>query len=389
MSPVRLLSPEDLDEALSELAGADLLYVDTEFHAERRYLPRLYLVQVHVVGGHTWIVDTKPQGALAPLRDALLARPWVVHGGSQDMRLLYAALGGLPPVILDTQIGAGLLESWFPAPLKDLCDRWLGLHLPKAATLSDWSRRPLTPDQLRYAGDDVALLPRLWGRLEEDLRASGRLPLAEAACAQAREQILSPPPADLSWRHIPGTTVLSRHQAAVAQELAAWREESARKLNQPARSILSDGLLTDLARHQPLTHDALLVNRRMPKRVVARHGDELLDRIARSRRRPEWAWPHPVRPGTVESRRLALLRALAEAAGHQHSWGPRLVLPELLLRDISVLTPLDRARTGELLGAWRDELAGSLVVGVLEGDLVLRHTTDVEIAPRDRTSPPV
>ena len=45
-----------------------------------------------------------------------------------------------------------------------VCERELGIVLDKASQTSNWSRRPLDADQLRYAALDAEVLLALHGR---------------------------------------------------------------------------------------------------------------------------------------------------------------------------------------------------------------------------------
>lgn len=353
-----------------QLRGAQRIALDTEFHAERRYLPRLYLVQIHIEGGDTWLVDPLHEHALPSLAEALLATTWVVHGGSQDLRLLLPVLGGLPRRVLDTQLGAALVRPRHPASYAWLQQELAGVELPKRATLSDWSHRPLSAEQIRYAAEDVDLLLPLWDRIQDRLRALDRLELAEAACQEALQQVLDPPADDLAWRDIHAVTFLKPRQAAVAQELAAWRIERARTQNQPIRSVLPDGLLAELSRTQPITVGELRTNRRISRSLVKKAGEELVERVARARRRPEWAWPQVIAANSPEARATRWLCLLVEALGHQRDFGSNLVLPVRLAEDV-ILLPAERRDELEQLLGWRHSLVGEEVRAALQGQISL------------------
>ena len=160
--PICLARPKDYPAAMREIARAEWVGLDTEFHAERRWLPRLFLLQVQVPGGTTWLFDPLEDGGIRPLGDLLCERPWVVHAGHQDMRILHAWFGRLPEVVLDTQIASGLLGLHYPQGFSSLVHERLGREVEKREQLSDWSRRPLDQKQIDYAAADVVLLEPLW-----------------------------------------------------------------------------------------------------------------------------------------------------------------------------------------------------------------------------------
>jgi ribonuclease D len=367
---VRLATVADVPDVLASLEGARRVAIDTEFHAERRFLPELYLVQLHVDGGPTWIVDPLRDDVLTRIGPALLAVPWVVHSGEQDLRVLFGALGSLPEVVLDTQIAAGLVSAHFPAPYAGLVQTWLGRSLDKGETLSDWSRRPLAPAQLSYAALDVELLLALWDRLEERLVEAGRRDVALAACAEARRIAFDPPDDADAYREIQAAAALQPNHLRVLQELATWRLERARATNQPVRAVLSDGALVDLSRRQPLSATALLANRRMP-RALAKDAEELVVRIARAAQRPDWAIPPLVRRRTPEWRAVAWLQLWADAVGEARRFASTLALPRPLAESLVQRPPADREEVRSRLG-WRDPLCGPGMLEALSGGTALR-----------------
>ena len=284
--------------------------------------------------------------------------------------MLAPALGGLPDVVLDTQIAAALVDTWWPAPYQALVARWLGQHVEKGETLSDWSRRPLTPSQLTYAALDVQLLPPLWQAIDAALAEAGRDTIARAACAEARARALHPPSDDEAFRAISAAGSLEPHQVVVLQELAAWREERGRAINQPSRTILADGALVELARRQPLTIESVATNRRVP-RSAAKSAPEIVERIARASRRPMEAWPAYVRRRTAPARASDWLQLFAAAVGEEERFAPGLVLSRELADGLSLRPPASRTELAERIG-WRDRVIGDSLWQGLSGAVAVR-----------------
>lgn len=369
---VRLTKPSEVPQLVEQVEAAPRVALDTEFHAERRYFPRLYLVQVHVPDGDTWILDPRVEGLLDSAAACLRSTPWVVHGGGQDMRLLARALGGLPDEVWDTQIARGLTSTAFPAPYAHLCAHYLDRRIEKGATLSDWSRRPFTAEQIAYAAEDVQLLVPLFDAIAEEVEARGRLGALRLACADARALAIDPDGAERAWRALRGIAWLTPQQACVAQELARWRELQAEANDQPVRSVLGDGLLLELARRQPESVSSLASNRRMPRGVVKHHGAVLVEQIGRAARRPEWAWPVLLRAGSPQWSAHSLLTAFVEAEAQRLQVAPRLLWPREALEDLAASPDPDRARVAALLGPWRDALVGARTLEALTGELWVR-----------------
>jgi ribonuclease D len=329
-------------------------------------VPALYLVQLRLPDGHVWILDPLQPGLLSALAGALRATTWVLHGGHWDMEVLSRSLGGLPDHVWDTQIAAGLVQMWWPLGYAALVEEYLGQTVDKSVTLSDWSRRPLSKEQLAYAAADVASLFELWDAIEERLRELDRLELAHAACDSAREAVLNPPRAEEAWRNLRARNALSGPHLAVLQELAAWRRRRAIANNQPEHSVLSDGVLHELSKRLPTTREALTGNRRLPKSLL-KNADELLGLISQGTQRSEESWPQAVRRRSPEWQQLCWLETWSVALGMERSFAGGLVLPRDLLEHVAVAGDPGVARG--LLAPWQDRLAGEPLEEALRGEV--------------------
>jgi len=230
----RLVTDErGLAELIERLAAEPVYALDTEFHRERTYYPKLALVQLawprreEADGGAGGIevalldplaVDVRPLGELL-VGPAMV----VIHAAAQDLEVLEVATGAVPACLFDTQIAAGFLGLGLPS-LSELHERELGTSIPKGDRLTDWLRRPLSTQQLAYAASDVADLPRLHERLTAQLEAKSRLGWAEAECEIMRRRVRTLRDPAQAWTRIREVRQLRGRSVAVAQEVAAWRE---------------------------------------------------------------------------------------------------------------------------------------------------------------------
>ncbi len=246
--------PETLTAAAARWEGSPAdVALDTEFVFERTYRPRLGIVQI-AVAGEIALVDAVRIPDLSPL-GPLLADPGrrkLLHSGSGDIPILRRAGGGALRGLLDTQIAAafaGLGPSLSYAALVQLL---LGVELAKHETRTDWLRRPLSPDQLRYAAEDVEYLPAVAADLEERLRVLGRLEWAlEDSAALAVNDGDTPDPA-VAWRRVKGLDRLNTASRAVARALAAWREREAERADMARPFLLRDETLLAIAKRDAL-----------------------------------------------------------------------------------------------------------------------------------------
>jgi ribonuclease D len=258
MSDPRFIDTTEALEALvSELSGERLFGLDTEFLRERTYFPRLALVQLRWGEGSA-LVDPLVVD-LRALR-TLLESPalWVVHAATQDLEILGHAIGATPARLFDPQIAAGFLGYRTPS-LDTLVRDLLGLELNKSDQLTDWTRRPLTETQKRYALADVEHLLELHRILEERLAARGRIEWVQEECERLRTRDVRRPAPEIAWWRIKGQKKLPRRAAKVAQALGAFREREAARLDVPTRFVLADMAILAMA-HRPPTTDAQLRN---------------------------------------------------------------------------------------------------------------------------------
>jgi ribonuclease D len=179
---VHVTHDSQLAPALALLANGNYLALDTEFLRESTYYARLCLVQLG--NEHACVVvDVLALSSLKPLLEFILdrSRIKVLHAARQDLEVLVQAqtpdMGFEPSVpgpLFDTQIAAGLLGLPGQIGYGDLLAKRLNVNLSKGLARTDWSRRPLSDEQLQYAADDVRYLGPLFQQLQVQLQGRGR-----------------------------------------------------------------------------------------------------------------------------------------------------------------------------------------------------------------------
>jgi ribonuclease D len=272
-------TPADLAALIPDLAAADRYGIDTEFHGERSYYPRLALVQI-AWADQIALVDPLAVD-VAPLAE-VLAGPGlcIMHAASQDLSILERACGVLPTRLFDTQVAAGFIGLGTPS-LLNLCERLLGLRLQKGDQLADWTRRPLGDSQREYAASDVAHLLDLHDALIDRLTQRDRLQWAIDECEALRVRTRGRPEPEQAWWKLKGSRSLRGKARGVAQCVAAWRERTAQELDRPPRQVLPDLALLSIAQRPPKDAHGISQVRGMERRALS--GDfpaQILDAIA-------------------------------------------------------------------------------------------------------------
>lgn len=345
-----------------EWSDVRLLAVDTEFVRESTYRAQLCLMQVSD-GVRIACLDMLALDGPGPFADLLLdpAVRKVFHSARQDLEVLNEHLGRVPAPVWDTQIAAAMLGHPDQVGYTQLAGAELGVTLPKDHARTDWSRRPLSDEQLRYAAADVMWLLPLAERLEGQLERLGREAWATAESAALCDPALYAFDPAGAWRRVKGAGQLDDTALARAVALAEWREEEARRANRPRRWIIKDEAVVALAERNPGSEDALANLGILPPAVLRRHGETLLGllREAAGTQAPERPAPARLEPAQdrLARRRMKQLRELAE----RH----RVSAPLLATRrDIDAL--VQGRRDLPLLAGWRHELAGESLLQILE-----------------------
>ena len=341
----------------ARLARQTSIGLDTEFLRERTYRAELCLIQVSAADDAVCIdpLAVADLGALAsPLTAAGVVK--VMHASRQDLEVLLPPVGLVRPVF-DTQIAAALAGFAAQIGYAELARRLLAIELPKAHTRTDWSRRPLSPEQIEYALDDVRHLVPLKLTLEEQLDKLGRLSwLAEELSGLADARALTTDPEE-AWRRLKGLRGLDASRQRLAQGLAAWRERRAMERNRPRGWILDDAVLRELIVRVPRSQAALEAIAEMPAGVVRHCGEELLACIAAANvPDPAPALDARQRPDPAQSALVKKLGAVNQAAATEIGISPEVLATRRDLErlaeggdDIAALRGWRRTVIGEKL----------------------------------------
>lgn len=253
---------EELAACCAHIASVPAFGFDTEFIGEQTYHPRLCLVQA-ATHERLFIIDPLAIEDLRPFWELVADgdRTAVVHAGREETRMCRHHLGRVPTNLFDLQVAAGLIGAGYPVGHGSLVQMLLRVRLNKGETLTDWSRRPLTRHQIRYAFDDVRYLLPLYDKIRLRLEKLNRVAWVDEEMSMMQSRWIEDDPEREPWRKLRGLGNLNRHQLAVVREVFAWRAERAAIVNKPARYLLRDDLIVELARRKPLSEKDLSVVR--------------------------------------------------------------------------------------------------------------------------------
>ncbi|MEI8022644.1 MAG: HRDC domain-containing protein [Actinomycetota bacterium] len=256
-----------LDEIIDEILLQPRYAIDTEFHREKTYYPKLALVQLKW-GEKTALVDplaVDPRGLARLFESDVLA---VFHAAQQDLEVLRHASLVAPKNIFDSQIAAGFLGYSTPS-LATLVQAIKKVALSKGDRLTDWLRRPLTTAQCVYAADDVAHLLDLHDELSSQLNELGRTVWVADACSDLVARPSGPVESRHAWLKLKEARSLKGSSRGVAQAVGQWREERAMRSDHPPRRVMSDMALLGIAQRVPKNVEELASTRGVDDRHLS------------------------------------------------------------------------------------------------------------------------
>jgi ribonuclease D len=366
--------PEDLPGVCAFLKTCDVIGFDTEFVGEDSYHPHLCMVQV-AAGDRLILIDPLSVGPLDAFWELLVdpARVVVVHAGREEVRLCQMWGGAPPGNLFDLQVAAGLVGLPYPIGHGTLVGQLLGVRLGKGETLTEWRHRPLTAAQIRYAFDDVRYLLPLWRKLTARLEKLGRTEWAREEFGRLLEAALPEEGTQERWRRLRGLGALDRRRLAVVRALFDWRDQTAARLNRPARTILRDDLIIEVARRNPARERDLHPVRGLQRRFAP----DIFAVLQEVRDLPAEQWPRRIEkeqdPPQLALVGNVLVAVLADLCVKMH-------LASSLVATTSDVKQLVRTRiAGEPLPAdvplthgWRGEHVLPELLAVLDGQRAVR-----------------
>lgn len=351
------------DAALAEAAGrwGRVIGIDTEFQRTDTFFPLPGLYQVSS-GVDVYLLDPLSIVDFGPLLEVLEDRriTKIMHACSEDLELLRHHFGAVPLGLFDTQLANAFLTPDYSVSFTRLVSERLGVELIQHETRSDWLARPLTPEQVKYAWEDVHYLPPLHAQLAAELEATGRMAwFRDEMDRRGRFELNDPEAYYLTvkkgWR-LPGPA------RARLQALTAWRERQAMAEDRPRSRIVRDEHLLDLACRAEIS-DADLRDI-LPPSVVRRYQEDLLD----AHQEVDQQDHPPPAEVPLTGTELVVVRELRDVAkARAEGLG---MAPELLARKREVEGCLrHHAATGELsepYQGWREPLVGDAFRAILE-----------------------
>ena len=364
-------SEKTLDDVIDSVLTSSRYAIDTEFHREKTYYPKLALVQIRW-GAQTALIDplaVDPRRLGRLFASDILA---VFHAAQQDLEVLRHASLEAPRNIFDCQVAAGFVGYSTPS-LATLVQAVKKISLSKGDRLTDWLRRPLTDQQCAYAADDVVHLFDLHDDLTRQLNELGRVDWVSAACAELATRPTGPQNPSDAWLKLKEARALKGPARGVAQALAKWREERAMRSDLPPRRVMSDMALLGITQRVPKSVEELANTRGVDDRhLSAEYCREIMTAV-RDGAKISVALPSIdnddvdkfVRPA------LTLITAWVGELARKHKIDATLLATRSDITAFLRQSPNARLRQG-----WRATLVGDDLMRILNGEVGLSVDRD-------------
>ena len=342
------------------------LALDTECVREKTYYPRPALVQIAIGENaeEVALIDPTAVSDLAPLRGLLAngAILKIIHSAQQDYEVLELLGCPVKAPVFDTQLAAAFVGLGYQVGYKQLVQECLDVGVAKDCTRSDWLRRPLSPEQTRYAVNDVIHLRPLQQVLEQRLQRQGK---QQWFAEESRRNLAAAGERDTDdvWQKVGGRGRLKRAgDQRRLRLLAQWREQKAQKADLPRRWLLSDECLIELALLRPAKAAAIEKIAVCRNRRIGAWACQLEALLAQTSDDDKTRMP-PHKSGAKRQELVDELMQLVRETAAEHGIEPSLLATR---KQLSQLVQPQAVRENALLRGWRTHLFGGRIAAVLD-----------------------
>ena len=361
-----------LEKNLKLIENEEYISIDTEFIRENTYFSKLCLIQV-ASKNHSFIIDPlKKDINLDPFRKILKKNSIIkiFHSGRQDMEIFYHLFGELPKPIYDTQIAAMVCGFGDQVSYENLVNTLLNIRIDKSSRVSNWSFRPLTEKQIKYALSDVTHLIHIYEKLKNQISNGNRSLWIEdemKSLSEIKNYEINPSEA---WMKIKIKSTKREYLNRV-KFLAEWRENVSIKNNIPKNRLMRDDTLLDLASINPKSNEDFKRIRSFNIERDAKKINQISEILNKAQGVPEKLWPENkyIKKNKVKSFAiLELLKVLIKHVCEEQKVAQKLIAKQDELELIAE-GKFDRLK---VLDGWRYKIFGKLALELIEGKVSLK-----------------
>ncbi|MCS6907068.1 MAG: HRDC domain-containing protein [Anaerolineales bacterium] len=368
-APSLIQDAGELDKWIKRLSTHRIIGVDTESNSLYAYQERVCLIQFSTAEEEV-LIDPITIKDLSGLGE-IFSNPRILkvfHAAEYDLFGLRRDFGFEFHNLFDTMIAARILGRP-QVGLGALLKAEFGIDLDKRFQRANWGKRPLSPELLHYAQQDIHYLIPLYRRQERELREKGLEPLAQE---DFQRLVTSPKrPKEQKnakdWWCIDGAHDLPLQKLPVLQELHRMRDAVAQRLDCPPFMVLSDRKLIELARTSPTQPCQLGQLGILSQKELKKYGTILLAAIRRGLQRPPLHLPHNCRPNEEFLARLEALRQWRKTIAQKMGVPSDVILPREVMSRLADVAPKTKAELRQAMWdvPYRFEQFGEQILSLL------------------------
>ena len=342
--------------------------LDTEFMRVSTYFPKLGLIQLYD-SERVSLIDPLAITDFSPFV-ALLSNPKVLkilHSCSEDLLVFLQKFDQLPRPMIDTQIMARFLGLGTSAGLAKLAEQYLNIEIDKAATRTNWIKRPLSDIQLQYAAGDVWYLLPLYHILEKELAKTPWEQAVRDDCelALSKTHKLQERDSEKAYLDIPNVWKLNPLELSRLRILAQWRQNVGIERDLALSYIVKSDNLWKVAKNNPRNTSEML-EMGLTENEVRVRGKKILQLLAQARRISSNDYPKPIERISEDPRYKKTIRLLQEKVNSLMPEGltPEIVASKRTLEELIKWVwkyDCSQDKLPELLIGWRKPIGEKLV----------------------------
>ena len=354
---------DDFDEFIKLHQGITWLGFDTEFIGENRLIPLLCLIQISSEHG-IFLIDPIALKDLSPLlswfEDPNILK--ITHAGNNDYALLYALFTTEPKNVFDVQIAAGFLGYPYPVGFQKMIKSVLDRSIGKAASITDWSIRPLSEKQLIYAADDVRYLHDLWSVFRSRLKDKELYEWAE----EEFELMVQKATESSNWQEeflkFKQMTKLHTKERLLVLRILRWRSEVATEGNISKDAVFPQKMIMEVIKNIKQSKNEINKHRLLNRSKVKRNWLMFKDFYTLREQNSEEQELLKVvgnikRKSPEENLRYTFLKLMIKQRCYEYG-----IPDSLIVNGMGLSNPILENFPKALTSGWRGEMLGSTLV---------------------------
>ncbi len=366
-------TPAELERLVQRLEHLPMIGVDLEADSLYHFREKVCLIQMAGAGA-SYVIDPLAVQDLSPLAP-LFARSdiqKVFHGADYDMRSLYRDFGIDVVNLFDTELASRFLGAAETGLEAVLLNRFQ-VQLDKKYQKKDWSQRPLPPEMVAYASQDVVFLPRLARELQRELTRKKRLSWVEEECtllSRVRPADANGQPLFLKFK---GAGRLEPKSLAFLESLLHFRNRVAEKKDRPVFKVIGNDTLKRIAMEFPGSFRELEGMGIMSPSQLNMYGKAIVGLCKQVLALPEADLPRYPRtkrtviPAQVPLR-LKALKQWRDQKAQELRLDPAIIFSKAILHAIATENPADTETLRQIEGVkdWQVKVFGANILSELE-----------------------